>query len=138
MDSGEHLICQYFNNGAVLSVSFKTGQGVVMFKGEPVKHYDRVYVSQHPPQDNVQFNVTLNVRYDLPYAYGTEDGKMSQLASVKDVNYRTEETPGENKIENNHVYLYDKNGNLIYVNLYLSDKGEASVIFRKQIVRRTS
>jgi len=47
---------------------------------------------------------------------------MSQLASVKDVNYRTEETPGENKIENNHVYLYDKNGNLIYVNLYLSDK----------------
>jgi hypothetical protein len=78
--------------------------------------------SQHPPQDNVQFNVTLNVRYDLPYAYGTEDGKMSQLASVKDVNYRTEETPGENKIENNHVYLYDKNGNLIYVNLYLSDK----------------
>ena len=73
--------------------------------------------SQHPPQDNVQFNVTLNVRYDLPYAYGTEDGKMSQLASVKDVNYRTEETPGENKIENNHVYLYDKNGNLIYVNI---------------------
>jgi hypothetical protein len=47
---------------------------------------------------------------------------MSQLASVKDVNYRTEETPGENKIENNHVYLYDKNGNLIYVNHYLSDK----------------
>ena len=65
----------------------------------------------------MQFNVTLNVRYDLSYAYGTEDGKMSQLASVKDVNYRTEETPGENKIENNHVYLYDKNGNLIYVNI---------------------
>ena len=73
--------------------------------------------SQHPPQDNVQFNVTLNVRYDLPYAYGTEDGKMSQLASVKDVNYRTEETPGEDaNVKNSHAYEYDANGNLIYVN----------------------
>ena len=32
------------------------------------------------------------------------------------MNYRTEETPGDNNIENNHVYLYDKNGNLVYVN----------------------
>jgi RHS repeat-associated protein len=72
--------------------------------------------SQHLTQDNVQFNGTLNVGYDLTYTYGTEDGKKFQLASVKDVNYRTEETPGDNKIENNHVYLYDKNGNLIYVN----------------------
>ena len=72
--------------------------------------------SQHLTQDNVQFNGTLNVGYDLTYTYGTEAGKKFQLASVKDVNYRTEETPGDNKIENNHVYLYDKNGNLIYVN----------------------
>ena len=72
--------------------------------------------SQHLTQDNVQFNGTLNVGYDLTYTYGTEDGKKFQLASVKDVNYRTEETPGDNKIENNHVYLYDKNGNLVYVN----------------------
>ncbi|WP_304217726.1 RHS repeat-associated core domain-containing protein [Phocaeicola plebeius] len=72
--------------------------------------------SQHLTQDNVQFNGTLNVGYDLTYTYGTEDGKKFQLSSVKDVNYRTEETPGDNKIENNHVYLYDKNGNLIYVN----------------------
>ena len=73
--------------------------------------------SQHLTQDNVQFNVTLNVRYDLPYAYGTEDGKMSQLASVKDVNYRTEETPGEDaNVKNSHAYEYDANGNLIYVN----------------------
>lgn len=35
---------------------------------------------------------------------------------LNDVNYRTEETPGDNNIENNHVYLYDKNGNLVYVN----------------------
>ena len=72
--------------------------------------------SQHLTQDNVQFNGTLNVGYDLTYTYGTEDGKKFQLASVKDVNYRTEETPGENNVENNHVYTYDKNGNLIYVN----------------------
>ena len=72
--------------------------------------------SQHLTQDNVQFNGTLNVGYDLTYTYGTEAGKKFQLSSVKDVNYRTEETPGDNNIENNHVYLYDKNGNLIYVN----------------------
>ena len=67
-------------------------------------------------QNNVQFNGTLNAGYDLSYTYGTEAGKKFQLASVKDVNYRTEETPGDNNIENNHVYLYDKNGNLVYVN----------------------
>ena len=72
--------------------------------------------SQHLTQDNVQFNGTLNVGYDLTYTYGTEAGKKFQLSSVKDVNYRTENTPGDNNIENNHVYLYDKNGNLIYVN----------------------
>ena len=72
--------------------------------------------SQHLTQDNVQFNGTLNVGYDLSYTYGTEAGKKFRLASVKDVNYRTEETPGDNNIENNHVYLYDKNGNLVYVN----------------------
>ena len=72
--------------------------------------------SQHLTQDNVQFNSTLNVGYDLTYAYGSEDGKKFQLESVKDVNYRTEETPGDNNVENGHVYSYDKNGNLVYVN----------------------
>ena len=72
--------------------------------------------SQHLTQDNVQFNGTLNVGYDLTYAYGSEDGKKFQLESVKDVNYRTEETPGDNNVENGHVYSYDKNGNLVYVN----------------------
>ena len=67
-------------------------------------------------QNNVQFNGTLNAGYDLSYTYGTDAGKKFQLANVKDVNYRTEETPGDNNIENNHVYLYDKNGNLVYVN----------------------
>ena len=72
--------------------------------------------SQHLTQDNVQFSGTLNVGYDFTYTYGTEDGKKFQLSSVKDVNYRTEETPGDNNVENGHTYQYDKNGNLIYVN----------------------
>ncbi len=34
-----------------------------------------------------------------------------------DVNYRTEETPGEDaNVKNSHAYEYDANGNLIYVN----------------------
>ena len=52
--------------------------------------------SQHLTQDNVQFNVTLNVRYDLSYTYGTDAGKKFLLQTVGDVNYA--------------------NGNLIYVN----------------------
>ena len=71
---------------------------------------------QHLTQDNVQFNGTLNVGYDLTYTYGSENGKKFQLESVKDVNYRTEETPEGEQIENGHTYQYDKNGNLIYVN----------------------
>jgi len=72
--------------------------------------------SQHLTQDNVQFNGTLNVGYDLTYAYSSEEGKKFQLESVKDVNYRTEETLEGNNVENGHVYSYDKNGNLVYVN----------------------
>lgn len=71
---------------------------------------------QHLTQDNVQFNGTLNVGYDLTYTYSSEEGKKFQLESVKDVNYRTEETPEGQQIENGHVYSYDKNGNLVYVN----------------------
>lgn len=82
--------------------------------------YDNMYriksKSQHLTQDNVQFNGTLNVGYDLTYTYGSEAGKKFQLESVKDVNYRTEETPEGQQIENGHVYTYDKNGNLVYVN----------------------
>jgi len=70
--------------------------------------------SQHLTQDNVQFNGTLNVGYDLSYTYSGE--RKFQLESVKDVNYRTEETPEGQQIENGHTYQYDKNGNLIYVN----------------------
>ena len=68
-------------------------------------------------QNNVQFNGTLNAGYDLSYTYGTDTGKRFQLANVKDVNYRTEETPSESEnVNNNHAYEYDANGNLVYVN----------------------
>lgn len=71
---------------------------------------------QHLTQDNVQFDGTINVGYDLSYTYSSEEGKKFQLESVRDVNYRTEETPEGQQIENGHTYQYDKNGNLIYVN----------------------
>ena len=68
-------------------------------------------------QNNVQFDGSLNAGYDLTYTYGTDAGKKFQLANVKDVNYRTEETPSESKnVNNNHAYEYDANGNLVYVN----------------------
>ena len=68
-------------------------------------------------QNNVQFNGTLNAGYDLTYTYGTDAGKKFQLVNVKDVNYRTEETPSESEnVNNNHAYEYDANGNLVYVN----------------------
>lgn len=52
IENGERIMRQYFNNGAVLSVSFKTGHGVVMFKGEPKSHYDKVMVSDIPEIQN--------------------------------------------------------------------------------------
>ena len=48
MDSGERFMRQYFNNGAVLEVSFKTGTGVVKFKGESVCDYPNVLVTDIP------------------------------------------------------------------------------------------
>ena len=36
---------------------------------------------------------------------------------MKDANYRTEENPDSvAKVDNNHTYTYDANGNLVYVN----------------------
>jgi len=83
--------------------------------------YDNMYritsKRQILTQNNVQFNGTLNAGYDLSYTYGTDTGKKFQLANVKDVNYRTEETPSESEnVNNNHAYEYDANGNLVYVN----------------------
>ena len=40
-----------------------------------------------------------------------------QLDNVRDINYRTEETPTEStNINNGHKYAYDLNGNLVYIN----------------------
>ena len=68
-------------------------------------------------QQGVQFDGTLHVGYDLAYTYGKTEGKKFQLAEVKDANYRTEENPDSvAKVDNNHTYTYDANGNLVYVN----------------------
>lgn len=68
-------------------------------------------------QSNVQFNGTLNAGYDLTYTYNNDEGKKFQLASVRDINYRTEETPTDStNINNGHKYEYDLNGNLVYIN----------------------
>lgn len=73
--------------------------------------------SQHLTQDNLQFDGTLNVGYDLAYTYGQDEGKKFRLDNVTDINYRTETAPGDgDKVTNSHAYEYDANGNLVYVN----------------------
>ena len=72
---------------------------------------------QHLTQQGVQFDGKLHVGYDLAYTYGKTEGKKFQLAEVKDANYRTEENPDSvAKVDNNHTYTYDANGNLVYAN----------------------
>ena len=72
---------------------------------------------QHLSQTGVQFDGTLNAGYDLTYTYQKADGKKFQLDNVRDINYRTEETPTEStNINNGHKYEYDANGNLVYIN----------------------
>ena len=72
---------------------------------------------QHLSQTGVQFDGTLNAGYDLIYTYQKADGKKFQLDNVRDINYRTEETPTDStNINNGHKYTYDANGNLVYIN----------------------
>jgi len=72
---------------------------------------------QHLSQSGVQFEGTLNAGYDLTYTYGKEAGKKFRLDNVRDINYRTEETPTDStNINNGHKYEYDLNGNLVYIN----------------------
>ena len=72
---------------------------------------------QHLTQTGVQFDGTLNAGYELAYTYQKADGKKFQLDNVRDINYRTEETPTEStNINNGHKYTYDLNGNLVYIN----------------------
>ena len=83
--------------------------------------YDDMYRITRKKQDlsqsDIQFEGTLFSGYDLDYAYSTMPGKRFQMASVSDVNYRTDEEPTENDaVVENHCYEYDNNGNIIYVN----------------------
>ena len=72
---------------------------------------------QHLSQTGVQFEGTLNAGYELAYTYGKDVGRKFQLDNVRDINYRTEETPTESmNINNGHKYTYDLNGNLVYIN----------------------
>ena len=72
---------------------------------------------QHLSQSGVQFEGTLNAGYELAYTYGKDAGRKFQLDNVRDINYRTEETPTEStNINNGHKYTYDANGNLVYIN----------------------
>ena len=72
---------------------------------------------QHLSQTGVQFEGTLNAGYELTYTYQKADGKKFQLDNVRDINYRTEETPTDStNINNGHKYTYDANGNLVYIN----------------------
>ena len=72
---------------------------------------------QHLSQTGVQFEGTLNAGYELAYTYGKDAGRKFQLDNVRDINYRTEETPTESmNINNGHKYTYDLNGNLVYTN----------------------
>ena len=65
----------------------------------------------------MQFEGTLNAGYELAYTYGKDAGRKFQLDNVRDINYRTEETPTESmNINNGHKYTYDLNGNLVYIN----------------------
>ncbi len=72
---------------------------------------------QHLSQTGVQFDGTLNAGYELAYTYGKDTGRKFQLDNVRDINYRTEETPTDStNINNGHKYTYDANGNLVYIN----------------------
>ena len=72
---------------------------------------------QNLSQTGVQFEGTLNAGYELAYTYGKDAGRKFQLDNVRDINYRTEETPTDStNINNGHKYTYDANGNLVYIN----------------------
>jgi len=66
---------------------------------------------------------TINYEYDygrltaINYPDHPENNVKYQLDNVRDINYRTEGTAGENdKVNNGHRYTYDANGNLVYIN----------------------
>lgn len=96
---------------------------------------------QHLSKGGLQFVGGLDVGYDLTYTYGNSEGKKFQLDNVRDINYRIEKTVNlrikdpflkqtketlvdhlantstdSTNINNGHKYMYDANGNLVYIN----------------------
>ena len=86
---------------------------------------------QHLSQIGVQFDGTLNAGYELAYTYGKDAGRKFQLDNVRDINYRTEETPTESSnINNGHKYTYDANGKLVlgHMDAFAIKKKESRII----------
>lgn len=70
---------------------------------------------QHIQQQGIQFDGLLKAGYELEYAYRGDTP--FQLSNLKDENYRTEGSSADDKINKEHKYEYDANGNLVYVNV---------------------
>ena len=77
MDSGEHLMRQYFTNGAVLEISLTSGEGVVKFKGSPRYRYEEVLVSDIPTIQNYARNLGFPTS---GYAHQSERDPLDSLA----------------------------------------------------------
>lgn len=73
-----------------------------------------MYAQNHNPLNFPSMHKPMCVEemagYDLTYTYQDSTGHKFQLANVRDINYRTEETPsGSENVNNNHAYEYDTN-----------------------------
>ena len=93
---------------------------------------------QHLSQTGVQFEDTLNAGYDLTYTYNNDAGRKFQLDNVRDINYRTEETPTDStNINNGHKYTYDANGNLVlgHMDAFAIKMKESRIIFSMEEVK---
>ena len=93
---------------------------------------------QHLSQTGVQFDGTLSAGYDLTYTYQKADGKKFQLDNVRDINYRTEETPTDStNINNGHKYTYDANGKLVlgHMDAFAIKMKESRIIFSMEEVK---
>lgn len=93
---------------------------------------------QHLSQTGVQFDGTLNAGYELAYTYGKDAGRKFQLDNVRDINYRTEETPTDStNINNGHKYTYDLNGNLVlgHMDAFVIKMKESRIIFSMEEVK---
>ena len=93
---------------------------------------------QHLSQTGVQFEGTLNAGYELAYTYGKDAGRKFQLDNVRDINYRTEETPTDStNINNGHKYTYDANGKLVlgHMDAFAIKMKESRIIFSMEEVK---